>query len=300
MISKIRVLYIDDSPYDQQLISDSLLNESDNYQLVATNNRESFEQHLNMQDFDIVLSDFNILGFDGLQVLEIVKQKDPAMPVIIVTGTGSEEIAIKAIRKGAADYIIKTASHIKGLPHTIENVLNKQFAEEETRKVNEKYRLFFEEDLTGDFIATVDGRLIDCNPSYLKMLKFKDKKQAMGYDLKKIYPPDANHLTFLEKIAKEKRLENYEYQLVRLDGEIIHVIANIIGNYDKDGKLESIKGYLIDNTNRKLAEIELIKSNKKLKELNNYFVGRELKMVELKKEINNLLAELGRKKKYDW
>lgn len=46
-----------------------------------------------------MLSDFNILGYEGLQVLETVHAKDPMLPVIIVTGTGSEEIAVEAMKR---------------------------------------------------------------------------------------------------------------------------------------------------------------------------------------------------------
>ena len=88
-------------------------------------------------DFDLVLSDFNILGFEGLQVLEAVRAKDPNLPVIIVTGTGSEEVAAEAIKRGAADYVIKTPSHIQRLPHTIHAALEKKRLEDERQQALE-------------------------------------------------------------------------------------------------------------------------------------------------------------------
>ena len=90
--------------------------------------RADFETALAQGDFDLVLSDFNILGFEGLQVLEAVHAKDSNLPVIIVTGTGSEEVAAEAIKRGAADYVIKTPRHIQRLPHTIHAVAGKKTA----------------------------------------------------------------------------------------------------------------------------------------------------------------------------
>ena len=60
------------------------------------------------------------------QVLDAVHAKDINLPVIIVTGTGSEDVAAEAIKRGAADYVIKTPSHIQRLPHTIHAALEKK------------------------------------------------------------------------------------------------------------------------------------------------------------------------------
>ncbi len=94
--------------------------------LTEASNRQAFEALLKNHDFDVILSDFNIAGFEGLQVLEIVRAHDVRIPVIIVTGTGSEEIAVKALKQGASDYVIKRPQHIRKLPQTILAVLEKQ------------------------------------------------------------------------------------------------------------------------------------------------------------------------------
>ena len=64
--------------------------------------QEEFEGRLNEGDHDLVLSDFNILGYEGLQVIDAVRARNAAVPVVIVTGTGSEEIAVEAMKRGAA------------------------------------------------------------------------------------------------------------------------------------------------------------------------------------------------------
>ncbi|MDD4922405.1 MAG: response regulator, partial [Bacteroidales bacterium] len=77
MDQKIRILHIDDSIHDRILVKDALENENNEFEVVGVDTREKFEQHLSESDFDLVLCDFNILGFDGLQVLKIVKDKNP-------------------------------------------------------------------------------------------------------------------------------------------------------------------------------------------------------------------------------
>jgi PAS domain S-box-containing protein len=142
---------------------------------------------------------------------------------------------------------------------TIRDITQRKRAEEEIEKSKDLYKAFFEDDLTGDFIATADGKLMDCNPAYLKMLNFRNKEQALGFDLKKLYPQMADRQKLIKLVKKHGRLEDYEYTLMRMDKKLVYVISNIIGSFDEKGKLKTIKGYLFDNTKRKLAEKELIK-----------------------------------------
>ncbi len=140
MNKPIRILYIDDSPFDRELVQDALEKENAGFELVITASHASFEAALAQGGFDIVLSDFNILGFDGLQVLEVVHAQDVNLPVIIVTGTGSEEIAVEALKRGASEYVIKTPAHIQRLPQTIHAVMGKKRLAEERKQAEETLR----------------------------------------------------------------------------------------------------------------------------------------------------------------
>jgi PAS domain S-box-containing protein len=122
-----RILYVDDSRMDRELVRYALVKEPGGFELVEAGSREEFEERLQEGSYDLVLSDFNILGYDGFDVIDTVWEKDPAIPVVIVTGTGSEEIAVTAMKRGAADYVIKTPHHVQRLPHIINSVLETQY-----------------------------------------------------------------------------------------------------------------------------------------------------------------------------
>ncbi len=146
MANHIHILYIDDNPLDRALVRDSLEKEHGGFILTEAKSQHEFEELIHKNVYDLVLSDFNILGFEGLQVLEIVKKVSPNTPVILVTGTGSEEVAVEAMKRGASDYVIKTASHINRLPKTIHTViaskqirLEKEKAQKELVKINRVY-----------------------------------------------------------------------------------------------------------------------------------------------------------------
>jgi response regulator RpfG family c-di-GMP phosphodiesterase len=140
MSNSIRILYVDDYPLDRELVRHTLEKEHDGFDVVEAASRPAFEAAFANGEFDLILSDFNILGFEGLQVLETVHAKDANLPVVIVTGTGSEEIAVQAMKRGAADYVIKTPSHIQRLPQTIHAALEKKHLEKEHRQAEEKIR----------------------------------------------------------------------------------------------------------------------------------------------------------------
>lgn len=134
MHSPIRILHVEDNPFDRDLVRHALEKEQDGFVLTQAITQTEFTARLAEGDYDLVLSDFNILGFEGLQAIEAVHAKDPQMPVVVVTGTGSEETAVIALKRGAADYVIKTPEHIRRLPQTIRAVLEKKQVEESARQ----------------------------------------------------------------------------------------------------------------------------------------------------------------------
>lgn len=125
----IQILYVDDNPLDIELVRAALEREG-GFQITSATNQAAFEAHMEKGKFDLVITDFDILGYDGLQVLDTVKEINSQIPVVLVTGTGSEEVAVEAMQRGAADYVIKTPHHIRRLPQTLLNVLEKSRLEQ--------------------------------------------------------------------------------------------------------------------------------------------------------------------------
>ena len=149
----IRILYVDDYPLDRALVRDALMVSPKKFELIEAVSRQQFAALLRKQRYDLVLSDFNIMGFTGLEVLDEVQRQLPGVPVLIVTGTGSEEIAAEAIKRGAADYVIKSPSHIQRLPHIIFSALDNQRLRNESLRtqmaLNEKRRALPEDGRSG-------------------------------------------------------------------------------------------------------------------------------------------------------
>ncbi len=105
----VRILHLDDSPLDAELIAEML--QVDPKELRASvkyvSNREEFLAALQQKDFDLILSDYRMPGFDGDQALKVAQEVCPDIPFIMVTGELGEERAIETLQRGATDYVIK-------------------------------------------------------------------------------------------------------------------------------------------------------------------------------------------------
>ncbi len=272
MREKIRVLHIDDNLHDRKLVKDVLLNEYDGFEVVEADNRENFLLHLNEKDFDIILSDFNILGFDGLQVLQIVKEKYPNMPVIIVTGTGSEEIAIQAMKLGAADYVIKSVTHIRGLAHSIELVLESKKNQKARKKAlaalsksEEKYRRIFENVQDVFYQTDKMGIITEISPSISRVSGYQ-REELIGKPASVFYYNPGDRIRIIEKIIADGEVWDFEIRMITKDGLIKYASLNAHGLYNEMGEFIGIEGSLRDITDRKQVEAELYAAKEKAEE----------------------------------
>jgi two-component system, cell cycle sensor histidine kinase and response regulator CckA len=263
----VKFLIIDDNVADRELIVWRLRREFPDSQFVTVGRQADLDEVIAQGDFQIVLTDYQLHWSDGLAILETIKRQYPDIPVLMVTGTGSEEIAVQGLRSGLSNYILK--KHLDQLPfavkETLENVrLRKQYdtAIAELRVSEERYRELFEQGLTAVFVLSSDGRLLTCNPAFARIFGFKNVEEALQAEMRSLYPNEQAHAAFLARLRQERRLENDEMEMRRRNGEPLHVIVNVVGNFDRDGRLMEVKGYLFDNTERKRLEEQVLQAQK--------------------------------------
>jgi PAS domain S-box-containing protein len=136
----IRVLYVDDCQLDRELVRDVLEKDDGEFQVAEAAGRADFEALLAAGGWDLVLTDFRIGDFEGLEVIEIAKNKLPGVPIVMLTGTGSEEVAVEALKRGAGDYVLKKPQHIQRLPFTLRSVLERAQAQEAEHRLTRELR----------------------------------------------------------------------------------------------------------------------------------------------------------------
>ncbi len=147
------------------------------------------------------------------------------------------------------------------------DITHQKQAEDLARQSEERYRTLFEDDLTGDFFATPEGKILDCNPSFIKIFDFRSKDEALETNFFDLYQSHEEKEAFMSHLREKKKLEFYESVLLKQDGTLINVIENIVGHFDGKGNLKQFNGYLFDNTERKRAVEELKESERKYRAL---------------------------------
>src|ERR1700681_985070 len=107
MTRPLRVLHLEDSPRDAEMVRHKLDVEGVSCDILLADNKDSFEAALTQEPFDLILSDYNLPGYDGVTALKQAQQTQPDVPVILISGTVGEEEAVKVLQIGATDYLLK-------------------------------------------------------------------------------------------------------------------------------------------------------------------------------------------------
>ncbi len=290
MSDKIRILYIDDYELDRELVKDALEKEHGGFVVTEAANRQEFEELIKNNDFDVVLSDFNIAGFQGFQVIEVVQAHDPRIPVIIVTGTGTEEIAAKAIKQGASDYVIKQSRHIQKLPQTIFAAIEKQAlidqrqkAETALKESEERYKNILENALVGIYQATVDGKFSFANKKMVEMFGFSSFEELAGTSgIAELYVHPEERATFVNEILREGyRVGKVEFR--RKNGQRIWVRLHSRKTTNKEGAI-IFEGMMEDVTEIMKME-ERLRQGQKLEAIGTLAGG-------IAHDFNNILSAI--------
>lgn len=132
----------------------------------------------------------------------------------------------------------------------------------ELKQSEERLRDIIEEDITGDFIASTQGDILFCNSEFLRIFGLQSREEAHQTSLPKLFTSSDNMNKILEKLRREGRIKYSEHEMMNQQGRRIFIMANLTGRFDEDNNLVEIAGYIIDNTERKEIEMQLLHSQK--------------------------------------
>src|SRR5882762_9173308 len=124
-IRPLRLLLIDVNPHDRELLARELRQRFIPLTIEPVRDEPEFERALAYASFDAVVVDYQIHWSTGLDVLTAVKRARSQCPVVMFTASGSEEIAVQAMKEGLDDYVTKAAKHYARLPFCLEAALQR-------------------------------------------------------------------------------------------------------------------------------------------------------------------------------
>lgn len=178
----LRVLILDDNPHDRQLTLRELRKEFQDLEVIEPVDDGEFKGSLARATFDLVITDFNLKWANGVDVVRAVKEARPHCPVIMFTATGTQEVAVDAMKAGLDDYVIKSPKHYVRLAVAVRSCLDR--AEIRLRALRSETRLYtlLERLNVGVMRLTVEGEIVDANRACKALLERFEGEPETGHN----------------------------------------------------------------------------------------------------------------------
>jgi len=272
MNKKIKILHLEDSPKDSELIQSIIDIEDIDYEYFLVDNEEDYIATLRNQAIDIILSDFSLPDFNGSEALKISKEKYKQIPFIFVSGTIGEDTAINAMLNGATDYVLK--NKLERLVPAITRALNEQkletersLAVAELKESEERFKAIFNDAPMGiSLVDSLTGEIYNVNPMFARIAG-RTIEEITNINWMSITHPDDIQLD-LDNMSKlvAGTINGYrmEKRYIHPDGSFVWINMTVSQLLYQDKSHPRHLCMMEDITERKRAEQELIIADKEL------------------------------------
>ena len=133
-------------------------------------------------------------------------------------------------------------------------------AEQALRASEQRYRSLFERNLAGVYCTTLDGRIVECNEAFARILGYSSAAELRGLSAEDLYPAPSLRRAFVERLLAEETLINHESEGRRKDGALVWMLENATLVREEGGPY--IEGAIVDITERKTLERQLGQAQK--------------------------------------
>jgi PAS domain S-box-containing protein len=254
MESTLKILFVEDVKTDAELIWRELGKHKIVFNKLLVDNKKDFIEGLKTFVPDLIISDYSLPQFNGMQALLLRGEYAPETPFIVVTGSINETVAVECMKAGAEDYILK--DNLSRLGLSVLNSLDKarvlrekKTAEAALHQSEVIFRHFMEYSPIYVFFKDENIRSVRLSNNFEKMLG-KPMAELLGKNMYELFPSEL-----------AKKMVDDDLSILR-EGKVISVDEELNGrNYTTikfpiliDGRTSYLAGYTIDITERKKAE----------------------------------------------
>jgi PAS domain S-box-containing protein len=263
-VKALNILLVEDSPLDAELIEAYLVDGGIQFSLLCVETREDFTAALEKNCYDIVLADYMLPCFNGIEALEIVRAICPGMPFIFVSATLGEEVAIETLKSGATDYVLKRrltrlVPSIKRALREVQERIDRKQAQAQRQESEERFRIMADTAPVMIWMSAADKLCDYVNKVWLEFTG-RTLAEAIGNGwMENLHPEDLQHYLDTSAAGFDARVEyRVEYRLRRSDGEYRWVLGTGVPRYRPDRTFAGYIGSCIDISDRKFAEQERV------------------------------------------
>ena len=273
----MKILYVEDETAHVILAQRTLEeNLAQGFELLHAETIAKALQILDTQaDIDLVLSDLRLPDGTGLDLLKKVRLHAMAPAVVLVTGQGDQEVAVEALKAGAADYLIKQSDYLHRLPVVIGNAIAQNRLERERealRQADAKYQALVEQIPAVVFLdaADEDETTLYISPRIQELTGYSVEEWYKTQELwsQILHPEDVERITAADQYSHEhgtRFLE--EYRLIKRDGSAVWVKEDTNLIRDNHGTPLYWQGIILDITGEKQSFEIIQKSEERFRRI---------------------------------
>jgi PAS domain S-box-containing protein len=268
----MKVLFVEDSLTDAELAVRELKAAGLTFETMRVDTREAHVAALHQFKPDIVITDYSMPQFDGMQALMLSLKENPQRPVIVLTTSLNESVAVACMKAGAIDYVLK--EQMSRLPFAVAEalgknrlVLEKQAALKDLITSEERFRILADMAPVGIYLADKGGHYLYTNKLCNRMLGFSGRKPLGDEWFETVFSADRESVLegWRESIAKQQAW-SCEFRFEHGDGAIIWVNALTSPLLDQNSQISGFVGVFADITQRKSMEEDLRRAKTRAEE----------------------------------
>jgi PAS domain S-box-containing protein len=255
---KIKILHLEDDKLDFEHISGILNKELNNIKIIWVYNKENFNKSLKKDEFDIILADYKIPGFTGLEALEITRKTRPEIPFVFVSGAIGEDKAIEALKAGAKDYVVKNGYKrlipaIKRAIDEAKEITKRKEAEKALKESEKRLKMIFDTSPIGIITLNKDGDFFEVNKSFLEML-LNTREELLEMNYRQIVNDNNfNYENFIKELFEKETL-TLDIEFIKKDSSILPASVTAWVIYDSKSSNYKIAAVIKDLTEHKELE----------------------------------------------
>jgi PAS domain S-box-containing protein len=225
----IAILLLEDDPLDADLCLRKLESSGLSFSIKNIGSPEEFKLEISSNKYDIVLGDYRMPEWTGLEAVRWLRASGYSTPFILVTGTLGDELAVECIREGANDYVLK--DKMERLPFALLRAVEetklrveRDKSERERRQSEQQYASIIKGAPYGIYRSNEAGEILMANPALANMLGYDSESEVMKLNLAAdIYVNPAERAVILKQLDAQKLFPLPEVKWRRKDGNIIIV-----------------------------------------------------------------------------
>lgn len=261
-----RILLVEDNPDDRLLIVREINRESPEVEIQQALDWDEFEQRLTEDNFDLVITDYELNWTTGLDILYAIKAHDASRPIIMFTNSGTQEVAVEAMKAGLDDYVIKSPKHFVRLRQAVRTVWENAQIRRRAAELELRLQFLLNELEVGVFRATQAGQLVEASDGLLGLLNLDSLMAVQAFFQEYLAPTTDRagqeqwHREVQIKRAEQSRWLQISETLVRLNGKAVidGLVIDITEQKQTAAALRSLNQTLEQRVSERTARLEML------------------------------------------